>query len=61
MRRAFPKAKRITKTVYRANSRSPRLIGVRKGKVRYFAVASKRTLKSKKLLRAYLRRAGLSK
>jgi len=58
-KRAYPRAKRITKTVYRANRRSPRLIGVRKGKVRYFAVASKRTLKSKRLLRIYLKRAGL--
>jgi len=58
MRRAFPRAKRIGKGVYRANARSPRLIGVRKGKVRYFAVASKRTLRSKRLLRIYLRRAG---
>ena len=61
MRKAFPRAKRISRTVYRANPKSPRLIGVRKGKVRYFAVAGKRPLKSKKLLRAQLRRAGLSK
>ncbi len=59
MARAFPRRKRIAKGLYRANPRSPRLIGVRRGRVRYFAVASKRTLKSKRLLRVYLRRAGL--
>jgi len=59
LRRAFPKAKRLSKTVYRLSARGQRLVGVRKGKVRYFGVASKRVLRNPRLLRAYLKRAGL--
>jgi len=49
---------RVSKTVYRLSRRSRRIIGVRKGKVRYVGVASKRTLRSKRLLRTYVKRAG---
>ncbi len=43
--------------VYRLGPRSLRLVGVRKARVRYVGVASKRVLGSRRLLRAYVRRA----
>ena len=43
--------------VYRLSRHSLRLVGVRKARVRYVGVASKRVLGSRKLLRAYVKRA----
>jgi len=56
-KRTFRGLRRLSKTVYRLSPSSRRIIGVRKGKVRYVGVASKRTLRSKRLLRTYLKRA----
>jgi GDSL-like Lipase/Acylhydrolase family len=57
-KRTFRGLRRVSKTVYRFSRSSRRIIGVRKGKVRYVGVASKRTLRSKRLLRTYVKRAG---
>ncbi len=59
MRRKFPNRMRLAKNLYRAAPGSRRLIGTRKGKVRFFAVASKRVISRKSTLRVYLRRAGV--
>lgn len=60
-RRAFPRLRRVRagRGVYRAGPRSRLLLGVRRGRVRYLAVASRRSLRHKRVLRTYLRRAGL--
>ena len=50
---------RIERGVYRLSTRNPRLIGVRKGRVRYFAVASRKLLRNRRALRRHLRLAGL--
>ncbi len=57
-RRAFKALRRVSATVYRLSPSSRRIIGVRRGKVRYVGVASKRVLRSKRLLRTYAQRAG---
>ena len=51
----------MARGIYRANPRSPRLFGVRRGRVRYIAVADRRLLRkrNRKALRAYLRFAGV--
>ena len=59
LRRAYPRRRGLGRGLYRANPRSPRLIGVRKGRVRFFAVADRRLLRSKRSLRRHLRLAGL--
>ena len=60
LKRAFPRAERIGRGLYRATPRGSRLVGVRKGRVRFWAVAGKRLLRpaSQGALRASLRRAG---
>jgi ABC-2 type transport system ATP-binding protein len=58
-RHAYPHRKRILKGVYRANRRSPRLFGIRRGRVTFIAVASKKVLRSRRALRSYLHRAGV--
>jgi len=58
-RRAFPRLRRVGRGVYRAGPRSRLVVGVRRGTVRYLAVASRRSLRHKRVLRTYLRRAGL--
>jgi S-formylglutathione hydrolase FrmB len=55
--RAYPGRRALLVGVYRAGPRSRKLIGVRRGRVRYLAVASARLLRSPGPLRAYLRRA----
>src|SRR4051812_4023373 len=57
-RRAYPRRRAIGRSLLRASPRSPRLIGVRRGRVRYIAVASRRTIARRRPLRAYLRYAG---
>ncbi len=58
LRRAYPRARAIGRTLLRANPRSPRLIGLRRGKARYVAVTSRRIVAKRKTLRGYLRIAG---
>ena len=42
---AYPRARRIGHGLYRANPRSPRLFGIRRGRVRFIAVADRRLLR----------------
>jgi hypothetical protein len=58
-RRAYPRRHRIGRGLYRANPRSPRLWGIRRGRVRFIAVADRRLFRNRTALRRYLRRAGL--
>jgi hypothetical protein len=55
----FPQRVRIARGLFRAGPRSRRLFGVRRGKVRFAAVANRRLLGKPRVLRRYLRRAGL--
>jgi hypothetical protein len=57
LRRAYPRGRAIGRSLLRANRRSPRLFGIRKGRVRYVAVTSRRTIARRRTLRKYLRYA----
>ena len=57
--RAYPSRRRIMRGVYRATPRSPRLVGVRRGRVRFTAVVDRRLLRRPRALRRYLRLAGV--
>jgi hypothetical protein len=57
--RAYPRRRAIGRALLRANPRSPRLFGVRQGRVRFVAVSSPRTVAHRRTLRAYLRYAGV--
>ncbi len=57
LRRAYHRLRRLSSTLLRANPRSPRLFGIRRHRVRFVAVTSRRTIAKRKTLRAYLRRA----
>jgi hypothetical protein len=57
--RSFARARRLSSGIYRAGPRSRRLFGVRRGRVRFVAVADRRLLGDRRALRRYLRRAGL--
>jgi hypothetical protein len=59
VRRAYSRRRAIRPGLYRANPRSTRLIGVRKGRVRFFAVASRKLLRNERRLARHLRLAGL--
>lgn len=59
LRRAYPRRRRVLRGVYRANPHSPRLIVVRRGRVRAWAVASRPLLRDRKALERVLRRARL--
>jgi lysophospholipase L1-like esterase len=59
VRRELPRLRRVMRGVYQAGPQSQRLIGVRRGRVRYLAVSSERSLRRARLLRTYLRRARL--
>ena len=59
VQRAYSRYRPVGRGLYRANSRSPRLIGFRGGRVRYFAVASRALLRNPRALRRHLRLAGL--
>jgi hypothetical protein len=59
LRRAYPRRRALGRGLYRANRRSPRLIGVRGGRVRFVAVASRSLLRSRSALRRHLGLAGL--
>jgi hypothetical protein len=56
LRRAYPRRRRIARGLYRANPGSLRLIGVRDGRVRFFAVASRRLMRHPGLLSRELQR-----
>jgi hypothetical protein len=58
-RRAYSRSRALRAGVYRANPRSPRLIGVRGGRVRFFAVANRRLVRRPRALARHLRLAGL--
>jgi len=58
-RRAYSRRQAIRPGLYRANRRSPRLIGVGHGRVRFFAVANRRLLRHPRALGRNLRLAGL--
>jgi hypothetical protein len=58
-RRAYPNRRRIGGGLYRAGPRSRRVFGVRRGRVRFIAVADRRLLRSRRALRRYVRLAGL--
>jgi hypothetical protein len=57
--RGYPRRQRIATGLYRAGPHSPRLIGLRDGRVRFIAVARLRLVHRPRLLRRDLRRAGL--
>ena len=59
VRRAYPGRRAVGKGIVRAGRHSPRLFGIRRGRVRYVAVAPRRTIARPSALRAYLRRVGL--
>lgn len=59
LRRAYPRRRRLGRGLYRAGPRSPRLFGVRRGRVRYIAVADRPLIRNRKALRRYLRHAGV--
>ena len=61
MRRAYPRSRPLGRGLVRANRTSPRLLGIRRGRVRHVAVASRATIRKRKVLRAYLRRARLAR
>jgi hypothetical protein len=59
LRRSYRRRQALGRSIIRAGARSSRIFGVRGGKVRYVAVASPRTIARRKLLRGYLRLAGV--
>ena len=59
LQRAYGRRRAVARRLYRAGPRSPRLIGVRGGRVRFFAVASRKLLRKPRALTRQLRRAGL--
>jgi hypothetical protein len=59
LRRAYPRRRAVARGVYRLGTRNPRMIGVRNGRVRFFAVASRKLVKNRRALRRHLRLAGL--
>ena len=59
LRAAYPRRRSVGRGLFRASPRSPRLLGVRRGRVRYIAVASRRTIRNRRALRSYLRQAGV--
>jgi hypothetical protein len=59
VRRAYSRRRAIRPGLYRANRRSRRLIGVRRGRVRFFAVTNRQLLRRPRALGRHLRLAGL--
>jgi hypothetical protein len=58
-RSAYSRRAALGRGLFRANRHSPRLIGVRNGRVRFFAVAGRSLLRNERALRRHLRLAGL--
>ena len=59
MRRAYPRRRAVGRGLYRVNRGSPRLVGIRKGRVRFVAVANRALLRKRHALKRHLRLAGL--
>jgi len=59
LRRAFRHRRRLARGLYRAGPRSRLVIGTRRGKIAFVAVASRGVLKKTRTLRGYLRLAGV--
>jgi hypothetical protein len=59
LRRAYPRRRGMGPGLFRVSRRSPRVIGVRNGRVRFFAVASRSLLRDGRALTRHLRHAGL--
>ncbi len=59
LRRGYPRRRGVIRGLFRANPHSPRLIGVRRGRVSYIAIASKALIRKPALLKRYLRVAGV--
>ncbi len=59
LRRAYSRRRAIGPGLYRASPSSPRLIGVRNGRVRFFAVAGRGLLQNRGALKRHLWLAGL--
>ena len=59
LRAAYPRRRPIGRGVVRTWPRSPRVVGLRRGRVRFVAVAAPRVLASHSAFRAALRHAGL--
>jgi hypothetical protein len=57
--RRYPNRRPVTKGIYRARRGSRRLFGVRRGRVRFIAVADKGLARNARSLKRYLRLAGL--
>ena len=58
-RRAYPTRVRFARGLYRVRRGSPRMFGLRRGRVRFIAVASRRAARDRGALGRYLRAAGL--
>jgi 3',5'-cyclic-AMP phosphodiesterase len=61
LRRAYPRRRTLGRSLLRAGPNSPRLLGVRAGRVRYIAVAARRTIAQRRTLKVYLRYAGVAR
>ena len=59
LRSAYPRRRALGQGLYRVNRPSRRVIGTRKGRVRFFAVANRRVLRNRGVLKRHLRLAGL--
>jgi hypothetical protein len=59
LRSAYPRRQALGQGLYRVNRPSPRVIGTRNGRVRFFAVAERRLLRDRRVLKRHLRLAGL--
>ena len=59
LRRVFRSRKRIARGLYRAGPRSRLVVGTKRGKIAFVAVASRGVLKKRRTLRGYLRLAGV--
>ena len=57
--RAYPRRRAAARRVLRAYPRSPRLFGIRRGRVRFVAVSSPRVIRNRPRLRSYLRHSGV--
>ncbi len=59
LRHKYPHRRLAGSGVYRISRTSQRVVGVRKGEVKFVGVVSSRVLNSKRLLREYVKRAGV--
>ena len=59
LRRAYSRRTPVGRGLFRANGHSPRLIGVRNGRVRFVAVAHRSLLRNRRALVRHLRLAGV--